>query len=234
MTDPTIQAPAGPPPDATGDIVVSFSEVDAMVRKAARGAGYAWGMAEEAGRAARWLVAHGTEGPTLFNDLLTLVDGRTEEFTPDVSRSPWMSASGVICPVSAGAALSDRAANFAAGSTLALGETAFPVVLAPFLTWIASTRNLTIVIKAGGASAKLHAAGQSQEGLEDLARVDRGAVNLTLFAVSSGSMLEKSSRGVPVEVGRWRRLSDFAARTYVPTNEQSRRSGAGAGTSDND
>ena len=47
MTDPTIQSPAGPAPDATGDILVSLAEIDAMGRKAARGAGYAWGMAEE-------------------------------------------------------------------------------------------------------------------------------------------------------------------------------------------
>ena len=41
----------------------SLNELDAMARKAARGAGYSWGLAEEAGRATRWLAAAGLPGP---------------------------------------------------------------------------------------------------------------------------------------------------------------------------
>ena len=34
---------------------VSMNEVESMAKTAARGAGYSWGLAEEAGKATRWL-----------------------------------------------------------------------------------------------------------------------------------------------------------------------------------
>ncbi|MGC1487905.1 MAG: DUF3726 domain-containing protein, partial [Albidovulum sp.] len=44
----------------------SQSEIEALGIKAARGAGYDWGMAEEAGMAARWLAHEGLPGPELL------------------------------------------------------------------------------------------------------------------------------------------------------------------------
>ena len=42
-------------PDGTLRIRLSLPEIDALCLKAARGAGYSWGVAEEASFAARWL-----------------------------------------------------------------------------------------------------------------------------------------------------------------------------------
>ena len=41
----------------------SLNEIESLCKKAARGAGLSWGLAEEAGKAARWLSAHGLDGP---------------------------------------------------------------------------------------------------------------------------------------------------------------------------
>ena len=46
------------------DLNLSLNEVAATAKKAARGAGYSWGMAEEAAAAVRWLAACGTEALT--------------------------------------------------------------------------------------------------------------------------------------------------------------------------
>lgn len=40
----------------------SLNEVEAMAKKAAKGAGYTWGEAEDAARAVRWLEARGLTG----------------------------------------------------------------------------------------------------------------------------------------------------------------------------
>ena len=50
-------------------------EVEATAKKAARGAGHSWGMAEEAARAARWLCAHGIDGVAGLARALARVDG---------------------------------------------------------------------------------------------------------------------------------------------------------------
>jgi hypothetical protein len=70
----------------------SLNEVEAMGKRAARGAGLDWGIAEEAGKAARWLTARGLPGPELLAELLTRNEGKSyEELAPasidDRSRS---------------------------------------------------------------------------------------------------------------------------------------------------
>ncbi len=79
------------PVTTTPIITVSLNEIDAMARKAARGAGYAWGLAEEAGRAVRWLEARGLPGLAAL--LRHLERGAPNETSP----------------LLAGATLSDRA-----------------------------------------------------------------------------------------------------------------------------
>ena len=51
-------------------LVVSSNEVDALAKKAAKGAGMPWGLAAEAGKATRWLADRGLPGPAVLADLL--------------------------------------------------------------------------------------------------------------------------------------------------------------------
>ena len=50
--------------------VLSLGEISFVVFKAARGAGFAWGLAEEAGHAARWLTTQGLFEPIDFYNAL--------------------------------------------------------------------------------------------------------------------------------------------------------------------
>ena len=45
---------------------LSLPEIESLVVKAARGAGYNWGIAEEAGFAVRWLARTGLPGPEIL------------------------------------------------------------------------------------------------------------------------------------------------------------------------
>jgi hypothetical protein len=54
----------------------SLNEIDSQLRKAARGAGLPWGLAEEAGKAARWLEMHGIACLPVFAALFERNDGR--------------------------------------------------------------------------------------------------------------------------------------------------------------
>ena len=54
----------------------SLNEIETLSRKAARGAGLSWGLAEEAGKATRWLAAAGLPGP----QVLAATPGRLNDF----------------------------------------------------------------------------------------------------------------------------------------------------------
>lgn len=85
---------------------LSLSEVEALARKAMRGAGASWGHAEEAGKAVRWLAARGLPGPRHLAHLLEQWPG---EGVQGDRIGGWHGATGRLCPIRAGCLLQDHA-----------------------------------------------------------------------------------------------------------------------------
>ncbi|MGI9421814.1 MAG: DUF3726 domain-containing protein, partial [Hyphomicrobiaceae bacterium] len=111
----------------------SLNEIEVMCKRAARGAGLPWGLAEEAGKAARWLSSHGLPGPEELAEILTRNDGRSyDELAPGSVQGIWCAPSGRLCPLISGAALSDRATDIANGRTIEFGAISQPLLLAPY------------------------------------------------------------------------------------------------------
>ncbi|MEO1102920.1 MAG: DUF3726 domain-containing protein, partial [Pseudomonadota bacterium] len=78
----------------------SLNEVEALARKATRGAGYSWGMAEEAGKATRWTCAAGWPGANALAHLLTQTDGTsTADLGPTSIHGTWTARTGLLCPL---------------------------------------------------------------------------------------------------------------------------------------
>ena len=86
----------------------SLTEIETHTRKAARGAGYHWGEAEELGKAVRWLCAAGFDGVAEVLELLHAVDGQVDKYRPNaglLKGEPQQK----LCGLSLGCALADRA-----------------------------------------------------------------------------------------------------------------------------
>ena len=68
---------------------LTLAEVESYLRKSAQAVGLDWGIAEEAGKAARWLAAYGLPGPEcMLTHVLGLRGLDYPMFTPDVSKIP--------------------------------------------------------------------------------------------------------------------------------------------------
>jgi hypothetical protein len=187
-------------------MIFSLNEVEAMGKRAARGAGRDWGIAEEAGKAARWLTAHNLPGPELLAELLTRNEGLSyDELVPISTDGVWQAKSGRLCPLIAGAALSDRAAEVAAGRAFEFGSIAFS--------------------PDGGLAV---------EG--DMAAVTTPTTKSAHCRSGRKDTVTPPARqpGRAVEAKAWNRLSAFAHRTFAPATEASRLAGAGASLTDND
>lgn len=234
MTDPTVQSPAGPAPGATGEIVVSLAEIDAMGRKAARGAGHAWGMAEEAGRAARWLAAYRLPGPQRLAALLDVCDGAVSERAPVKTEPRWHAASGMLCGITCGSAISDRAADIAAGEAFELEAVAEPLMILPFLCRVARDLDFGVEFTVGDTRLVATPEGPVWPGPSNPDIPAASPVNVRRADGAAGTLRRHTPEGYAVPVAVWRTLDAYAARTYVPATEASRVSGAGAGTMDND
>jgi len=213
----------------------ALNEIEVMGKRAARGAGLPWGLAEEAGKATRWLAGHDLPGPEMLLDILDQNDGKTPgEGAPVSVGEIWRAPSGRLCPLVTGAALCDRAAEISNGREVVCGPILQPLMLAPFLAGAAklsgaefelSWDDIVMFIGPRDASLLTHHADPAAGSTEFLCcrRAKKPA----------SEPLKRAARR-SVDAATWRRLNDFAVRTFAPATEASRLAGAGAGLTDND
>ncbi len=190
----------------------SLGEIAALAVKAARGAGYEWGLAQEAGQAVHWLLERDFPG----------ADALQIALVADASRDP------TRCPISLGCAIFDGAVEadgFAAKNVVA------PLLVLPFVCWTAERRKQALAFEWAGLVAEIGADGEVSRG------VDAGCPDRADIRVSAGAgdvlAISKCHRA-RVTCATYVALSGYADRTYAPATEASRLSGAGAGLSDND
>lgn len=201
---PPLPRPAHP------TITVSLNEIDAMAKKAARGAGYAWGLAEEAGRAVRWLESHGLPG----------LDALNRHLARDRSTGS---------PLVAGSSLADRAQEIAIGRSLAVAAVSQPLLVLPFA--VAAERIAKFDVELAWPGVRLRTSGGEVTLAGRDAALADGPVDLELGrAIGTIDAMPLAERigGVTVDLDLWRALDQLAVKTYVPASETSRqRAGAG-------
>jgi len=220
----------------------SLNEIETLAKRAARGAGLDWGLAEEAGKTLRWLVQRNLPGPALLAKLLTRHDGRSyAELAPASDGTPWQAPGGCLSPLLAGPALCDRAEDLAAGRRFELGETAFPLLLAPGLAAAAKTKDMALTLAWAGLEIVITAPGPTHAdfavagGRERLAAETAPAVTIIAReAPETADGPQRFAGRADLDATVRGCLEAFARRTYAPASEASRLAGAGAGLSDND
>lgn len=206
----------------------SLNEIEATAKKAARGAGYSWGMAEEAGKATRWLCIQGQEGCATLAGFLIQMDGQDlSNHKPQALSEEWH-ANSMLCPLISGAALSDCAADLLSGD-ITLRDVAHPALLMPFAGRAAVRLNRVVALECDGARAVTNGV---ELALDGAFSTHAKQVKVSLQAEMSAA-LPRHTRGTPSPTDL-ATLNKFAHRTYAPATEESRRLGAGAGLSDND
>jgi hypothetical protein len=220
---PAARPTAGGGRAVTGTIRRTLSEIAATGQKAARGAGCPWGLAEEAGIAARVLEAHGLPGVAQLAALLSApracpCDG---------------SADAPACGLAAAAEAGDRIGPADPTPDLDFGDTRAPLlVAAPLLLAARQERRAFALRWTGGALtlAPQGVAGTCPAGgwPEHVAALRVTAAEPPVEAAPPAS----AAREVPGPA--WRILEDLAARTLVPESAGSRAAGAGPGTADTD
>lgn len=213
---------------------ITLAETESYLRKAARASGLDWGIAEEAGKAARWLAAFDLPGPeTMLAHMQNLAGKDYEAFTPESSFEPWQARGGVLCPIITGAALADRSALMLDGSAVKLGKTAYPVLLVAILGQAARHHRCAFTTCWSGLRVDCSGHGLTIEGDRDqllLAEVDQVCCCKT-DAVQPQQTASTLSYAIDEKI--FKRIDALAFKTYVPATEESR-AGAGAGLTDND
>ncbi|MDA4845601.1 DUF3726 domain-containing protein [Hoeflea poritis] len=210
-------------------MTLSMNEVEATAKRAARGAGYSWGLAEEAGKATRWLCERDVDGCAALAVLLQAFDcAREADWSPLAEGSHWQAPGGNLCPLLAGAALSDHARDLQVGA-LVFGATLAPVLLLPFAASCAAQSQGIVSVGLPNARAVTDGDALAIDGV-----FPERAENMEIHMGGEiAAPAARRSRAAPGS-DMLQILDRFARRTFAPATEQSRLSGAGAGLSDND
>jgi hypothetical protein len=191
-------------------IDLSLNEAETLAAKAARGAGFSWGLADEIGRATRAMAA---QSESWSEALLALARASGAFEAPDRERiARWRQgkrdAAGArpLCPVRTAALLLDDAAELGAGP-LRIAHVGLPVWLGAMLK-----RSEVWIADVGGPMAS-------------------GDVTIRRGADPARSDGARRASIMPETLAA---LNAYAARTYVPESARSRLRGAGGGSVDDD
>ncbi|MDX2205258.1 MAG: DUF3726 domain-containing protein [Hyphomicrobiaceae bacterium] len=217
---------------------LSFNEIEAAALKAARGAGFSWGLAEEAGFAARWLAERGLDW---LPALLAVCEAQLSRGETTVGLSGHLLGPGAgsdsLCPLRVGAWIADLGAVGEDGYEV--HKLRHPILLLPFLD-LASRQAGPIalsILPASGAPSQVFVVCQ---GALHADRADAPCPTLVLASVQRvqapavGASRPLLARPAAVDPALRLRLAALEARTYVPASRHSRLAGAGAGLTDND
>lgn len=194
----------------------TLSEITATCTKAARGNGCPWGLAEEAGMAARLLSSHGLPGAEIMADILTA------ERSCNCTGRRYAPA----CGIAALADLSDRMTSLRVGTEIRTGPVVAPVALtAPLLMAAKRHRRCfqitwpeaTLICTPNGLSGSVPCPRRSPP----------SAVTISVVENATDAV-PPDPRARRVDDAVWAVLERLAAKTYVPETEASRASGAGA------
>jgi len=212
----------------------TLAEIESYLRKAARACGLDWGIAEEAGKAARWLAAFNLPGPEIMLAHLQNLKGKDYRgFIPDCSIESWQASGDLLCPIISGAALADRSAQMLEGVKFELGRTAYPLLLAATVGQAARCHQTVFTTAWAGVRVSCFENGLSIEGNRD---------DLTLPVVDAVSCCRDdletpqqmpSTLAYQIDSAVFKRIDELAFETFAPATEASR-AGAGAGLTDND
>ncbi len=220
----------------------SLNEIELNCRKAARGCGLPWGVADEAGKAMRWLHAFGLDAVTEYAMLLGKYDhSRYLEYAPLSLEGVWQARAEILSPIMVGVSLCD-CLEMMTQRTIETAEIARPLLAAGFLGQTALDKEQKVRIKWGNVALvlyrdELYVFGKT----EDLTIASTTSLTCERLSVVGDSMFEDSGVRQELHIGdavvdpdAWAQLSEYAYRTYVEATEASRLSGAGAGLNDND
>jgi hypothetical protein len=211
-----------------GVIALSLGEAEALLRKAARGAGRSWGMAEEFGRALRWLEGSGLAAMALAADLLAQTDGMA-----DAALAPtWGGQGGLahhgaqpLCPIALGAALSDHAN--ALGAMGRIGPVLAPLLVLPHMADIARRHGQGYAVTWGESRFALTARGAlgAHNGPAPAQRLADWVAWGPSDTAHEGTGTRPHRAQCPSSA--YASLNRLAERTFAPETEARRQSGAG-------
>ena len=200
----------------------SFSEIDTTAKRATKGVGFAWGVAEEVGKNIRLLEMFGLPG--LKNLNIYFKNIKQKEFKnltlitkENISKIPY-------CPIIAGTSFLDQINSTNEQKEIKIENMGFPILFLPFLSRASEIIGKRIFVSIDDKDFLLNFNQSIYSNYFSGDIVEKGSSIKVKFLENINSFTEKD----------WQELYKLSENTFVEETEELKKSSAGAGLTDND
>ena len=200
----------------------SFSEIDTTAKRATKGVGFAWGVAEEVGKNIRLLEMFGLPGLKNLNQYFKKI--KQEEFKnltlilkENISKKPY-------CPIIAGTSFLDQINSANELDEIKIENMGFPILFLPFLSRASEVIGKRIFVTIDNKDFLLNFNQSIYSNYFSGEILEKGNSIKIKFLENINSFTEKD----------WQELYKLSENTFVEESEELKKSAAGAGLTDND
>ena len=201
----------------------SLSEIDTVSKRSSRAAGYSWGIAEEIGKNIRLLELFSLPGIKNLNDFLNKKKNIKLENLNLITENN-ITNNTQYCPVIAGVNFLDQIKTLEVLSEIKFKNIAYPILFLPFVSRASEIVGKRILLKLDENEFLLNFNNNinsnfSKKGIIEIAK------NVSIKILENEDSFNDQE---------WKELYKLSEETFVDENESLKKSGAGAGLTDND
>ena len=200
----------------------SFSEIETAVKRATRGMGFSWGIAEEVGKNIRLLEMFGLPGFKNINQYFKVL--KTQEFQKVTAISTINTPKDLYCPITMGVNFFDQSIHLKEANNIEINNLGYPLLFIPFVSRASEVIGKRIFLKVDNKEFlfNFNQAVYSNYLSGDI--VEKGEKINIKFMDNNNLFSEEE----------WSELYKISENTFVEETEELKKSAAGAGLTDND
>ena len=201
----------------------SLSEIDTVSKRSSRAAGYSWGIAEEVGKNIRLLEIFNLPGIKNLNDFLNKKKNIRLENLNLITEQNHANNSQ-YCPIIAGENFIDQIRTLKVLNEINFTNMSYPILFLPFVSRASEIIGNRIFIKIDEKEFLMNFNNSIYSNFF------KNEINIIAKNISIKILKNEDS----FSENEWKELYKLSEETFVEENESSRKSGAGAGLTDND
>ena len=202
----------------------SSSEINTVSKRAARAAGYSWGIAEEVGKCISSIEMFGIPGVENLNNYFKTIKDIEPEGPKQIEKNNELNDKS-LCPIYTGLKLIDEYNSVDEIKTLIFIKLDYPLLLLPFINKLSYLigKRIQVSIDDINAECNLNTCVLADHNIKS--SIIKKAERVTISIIENEDNFSSKS---------WNELYEMSTETFVEETEQSKQTGAGAGLQDND
>ena len=200
----------------------SLSEIDTIVKRASKGVGYSWGIAEEVGKNIKLLETYGLSGLKNLNDYFNSL--KSKKFQHLTHISPENQSKIPYCPIIAGTSFLDQIDELKDLVNIKIENMSYPILFLPFLSRASEIIGKKLILNFDENKFLLNfnvniSSNFTKDNFPTLAN------NIQIHFLDNKDNFNELE---------WKNLYKLSEETFVEETDSLKKGAAGAGLTDND